>query len=466
MAGAAAAETRNADVLVVFGITGDLAKVMTFRSLYRLERRGLLDCPIVGVAVDDWSVDQLKERARTSIAGTGETLGRRDLRSPRRAVLVRRRRLLRRGDVQARRRHDLRGADAGLLPGDPAVPVRHGDQGPPRRGPDRFRARRRREAVRPRSRVRDRARRGDPPVHRRVAAVPDRPLPREDGPGRDPAPAVRQRDARAGLEPQLPVERPDHDGRVVRRRGPRPLLRSRRRAARRRREPPHAGGRGVGDGGAVARRPVDDQGRPGRPLPSRGRGRPRALRAWTVRGISVDRRGGEGLDDRDVRGAPSRHRELPLGRRPVLHPNRQTASDHPDRAAAGVQASTEARVRDLRSPAGGEPAGRSAGPDDRHPADRRGAPGRHGGHRPGQPGHGVRPGGRGGADARTRCCSMRRCAATARGSPGRTGSRRPGASSSRCWMRRRPSTRTRRARGGPRRPTGSSRASAGGTSRG
>ena len=65
---------RPADVLVVFGITGDLAKVMTFRSLYRLERRGLLDCPIVGVAVDDWSVDELKERARTSITGTGETL--------------------------------------------------------------------------------------------------------------------------------------------------------------------------------------------------------------------------------------------------------------------------------------------------------------------------------------------------------------------------------------------------------
>jgi glucose-6-phosphate 1-dehydrogenase len=74
MAGAAAADTRNADVLVIFGITGDLAKVMTFRSLYRLERRGLLDCPIVGVAVDDWSVDQLKERARTSIVGTGEAL--------------------------------------------------------------------------------------------------------------------------------------------------------------------------------------------------------------------------------------------------------------------------------------------------------------------------------------------------------------------------------------------------------
>ena len=73
MAGATDGD-RPADVLVVFGITGDLAKVMTFRSLYRLERRGLLDCPIVGVAVDDWSVDDLKERARTSITGTGEPL--------------------------------------------------------------------------------------------------------------------------------------------------------------------------------------------------------------------------------------------------------------------------------------------------------------------------------------------------------------------------------------------------------
>src|SRR4029450_6619336 len=65
---------KPADVLVVFGITGDLAKVMTFQSLYRLEARGLLDCPIVGVAVDDWTDDQLRERARDSIEGTGEKL--------------------------------------------------------------------------------------------------------------------------------------------------------------------------------------------------------------------------------------------------------------------------------------------------------------------------------------------------------------------------------------------------------
>jgi glucose-6-phosphate 1-dehydrogenase len=64
----------QADVLVIFGITGDLAKVMTFLSLYRLEARGLLDCPIVGVAGNDWSVEQLRTHARECIAGTGETV--------------------------------------------------------------------------------------------------------------------------------------------------------------------------------------------------------------------------------------------------------------------------------------------------------------------------------------------------------------------------------------------------------
>ena len=62
------------DVFVIFGITGDLARVMTFRSLYRLEKRGLLQCPIVGVAVDDWTIDDLLARAHQSIAETGEPL--------------------------------------------------------------------------------------------------------------------------------------------------------------------------------------------------------------------------------------------------------------------------------------------------------------------------------------------------------------------------------------------------------
>src|SRR6476620_2578630 len=63
---------KPADVFVVFGITGDLAKVMTFHSLYRLEQRGLLDCPIVGVAVNDWDIDKLRSHARECIEGTGE----------------------------------------------------------------------------------------------------------------------------------------------------------------------------------------------------------------------------------------------------------------------------------------------------------------------------------------------------------------------------------------------------------
>jgi len=63
---------RAADVFVIFGITGDLAKVMTFHSLYRLERRGLLSCPIVGVAVDDWSAEDLRDHAHAAIEGCGE----------------------------------------------------------------------------------------------------------------------------------------------------------------------------------------------------------------------------------------------------------------------------------------------------------------------------------------------------------------------------------------------------------
>jgi glucose-6-phosphate 1-dehydrogenase len=63
-----------ADVFVVFGITGDLAKEMTFRSLYRLERRGLLQCPIVGVAVDDWTIARLRRHMRDSIRARGEKI--------------------------------------------------------------------------------------------------------------------------------------------------------------------------------------------------------------------------------------------------------------------------------------------------------------------------------------------------------------------------------------------------------
>jgi glucose-6-phosphate 1-dehydrogenase len=62
------------DQLVIFGITGDLARKMTFQALYRLEHRGLLDCPILGVAGEDISLDELVKRARKAIEGAGEKI--------------------------------------------------------------------------------------------------------------------------------------------------------------------------------------------------------------------------------------------------------------------------------------------------------------------------------------------------------------------------------------------------------
>jgi glucose-6-phosphate 1-dehydrogenase len=62
------------DALVVFGITGDLAKRQTFRSLYRLDRRGLLDYPVIGVASRDWTVEQIRQHAREAIHDSGEPI--------------------------------------------------------------------------------------------------------------------------------------------------------------------------------------------------------------------------------------------------------------------------------------------------------------------------------------------------------------------------------------------------------
>jgi len=58
---------RPADAFVAFGVSGDLARKKTFVSLYQLERRGLLDCPIIGVAAESWSDDDLRRRASESV---------------------------------------------------------------------------------------------------------------------------------------------------------------------------------------------------------------------------------------------------------------------------------------------------------------------------------------------------------------------------------------------------------------
>ena len=267
------------------------------------------------------------------------------VRALRRAALVRPGRLRRRRRLRAGRRGRRGRRAPRLLPRDPAVPLRARGPGPPRRRADDERQDRRREALRARPGVRPRARRRAAPVHRRVAALQDRPLPREDGARGDPLRPVLQHAARAGLEPGPRRVRRDHDGRGLRRGGPGPLLRPGRRAARRRRQPPDAGGRGDGDGGAVARRPGDAEGREGRALQGRRRGRPGALRARPVRRLPRDRRRRRRLDDRDVRGAPARDRELALVGRAVLHPHRQAPPDDADRGPRGLQAPAQARLR-------------------------------------------------------------------------------------------------------------------------
>jgi glucose-6-phosphate 1-dehydrogenase len=62
----------RADTLVLFGATGDLAYKKLFPALYHLATRRVLDGrPIVGVASSELSDDDLRQRARDSIAAAG-----------------------------------------------------------------------------------------------------------------------------------------------------------------------------------------------------------------------------------------------------------------------------------------------------------------------------------------------------------------------------------------------------------
>jgi glucose-6-phosphate 1-dehydrogenase len=67
-AGASKGVGPEADALVIFGITGDLARKMTFDALYDLERRGMLNVPVIGVAVNDLDDEGLRKLAREAVA--------------------------------------------------------------------------------------------------------------------------------------------------------------------------------------------------------------------------------------------------------------------------------------------------------------------------------------------------------------------------------------------------------------
>jgi glucose-6-phosphate 1-dehydrogenase len=62
----------RSDLLVLFGSSGDLAKKKLFPAIYRLEVRGRLDIPVIGVAREEWTDDDLRNHCRASIADAGE----------------------------------------------------------------------------------------------------------------------------------------------------------------------------------------------------------------------------------------------------------------------------------------------------------------------------------------------------------------------------------------------------------
>ncbi|MER6506210.1 glucose-6-phosphate dehydrogenase [Nonomuraea sp. NPDC001636] len=60
---------RRAGALVLFGVTGDLARKMLLPALYHLTADGRLDLPIIGVAKTDMDLDALREHAREACGG-------------------------------------------------------------------------------------------------------------------------------------------------------------------------------------------------------------------------------------------------------------------------------------------------------------------------------------------------------------------------------------------------------------
>ena len=63
------------DALVVFGITGDLAKKMTLKALYDLTENGTLTVPVIGVGRSEWSDDDLRQHAREAVEARAEARG-------------------------------------------------------------------------------------------------------------------------------------------------------------------------------------------------------------------------------------------------------------------------------------------------------------------------------------------------------------------------------------------------------
>ena len=83
--------TEPMDALVIFGVTGDLAKLETFPALVGLVDRDVLHVPIIGVAKSGWGLEQLPRLRRDVPAQQRHRPGQPARRKDARAAAVRRR---------------------------------------------------------------------------------------------------------------------------------------------------------------------------------------------------------------------------------------------------------------------------------------------------------------------------------------------------------------------------------------
>ncbi len=346
--------------LVIFGATGDLAHRKLLPALYNLAHEGALPerFELIGVSRRDAPDEDFRAIARESIERFSRRKPDPDVLD---GLLANVRYVPGRSTTpRSTRSSGARWTSSTSRPAAgsnrvfylstapeffPVIAGQLGEAGPARmregRRPDRDR-----EAVRVRPGLGAQAQRPGAGRVRRDAGLPDRPLPRQgDGPEPDGA-AVRQRAVRAGLEPQLHRQRPDHRRRGHRDRRPRRLLRGRGRAARPRPEPHDAAARAAGDGaaglvrgqpparregqGARGDRAADGRARCARWRCARSTA-PATSAGTRVPGYREEPGVAAGLADRDLRGAAARRLQLALGRRAVLPADRQAAGAQGDR---------------------------------------------------------------------------------------------------------------------------------------
>ncbi len=67
-------EAGQADALILFGITGDLARKKLFSALYDLTAAGRLEMPVIGVASREWDDETLRRQAFAALQESGRAI--------------------------------------------------------------------------------------------------------------------------------------------------------------------------------------------------------------------------------------------------------------------------------------------------------------------------------------------------------------------------------------------------------